>query len=825
MNNDRQNGNVLPPEEEMDFFAAGKEARHVHGGENVEMENRSRPGNRRISYGRDVPRYEEITPDPLTRKAPAVEPVVEETPAEEPVVEEAPAEEPVVEETPVEEPVAEETPVEAPVEEPVVEEAPVEEPVVEETPVEEPVVEEAPMEEPVKDEIPAAEPEAPFDLAAMLRSAETDETAELMETLLDNGRSEIDPKDALAAAILGAGEDDDEAFFARLDEQAASFGKAAPAAEAPEEPALEDEFLSEPSDPEAEAEQAAFAAAAEPEEEEYPEEEEPPVRRRKGGLIVGIAAALICLMLVASAAIVNHRATIFPNVSAQGVDLGAMTVEEAEQAMKAAGWDGADRTLLTVTLPADESFEVSAGDTGWTATAADVAKAAWDYGRDGNFFTNFITYIQATISGYDLTDDLSSEPDTKTLQKLVSTAVKAANLALTEGNMEIDTEKKELRLVKGGDLLMVDQQEVYDQMMKAIEEHKSELNCVKSISEDAEGLVLDLEKLHDDVCGEAENASYDVDKKEVVDGKPGIEFDVKEAQRLWDEAKVGDLVRIPLEITEPDFTKDDVKELFADRLSSKSTSLSGSSTNRINNITLAASKINGVILQPGDTFSYNNTVGQRTTARGFREAGAYMNGEVVQEVGGGICQVSSTLYYCAMTANLKITARTNHYFSVGYIEPGMDATVSWGAPDFRFQNDRTFPVKIQAYVKNGSLTVEIWGTDVDGTTVKMDYTTSGMTTTTYRNVYDKDGKLLTRTQEAVSTYHRHEEAKPTATPRPVTTPTPAAPTATPAAPTATPAPTPTPEPTPAPTPPPEETSAPPETSAPEPENPPEDGGE
>ena len=139
---------------------------------------------------------------------------------------------------------------------------------------------------------------------------------------------------------------------------------------------------------------------------------------------------------------------------------------------------------------------------------------------------------------------------------------------------------------------------------------------------------------------------------------------------------------------------------------------------------------------------------------------------MVNEVGGGICQVSSTLYYCTLYSNLKITARTNHYFPVAYIESGLDATVSWGAPDFRFENNRTFPVKIVAYVSGGAVTVEIWGTNVDGSTVKMDSTSSGMTTTTYRNVYDKDGNLLTRTQEAVSVYHSHNEDYTAATPQP-----------------------------------------------------------
>ena len=527
------------------------------------------------------------------------------------------------------------------------------------------------------------------------------------------------------------------------------------------------------------------------------DDEEPPRRKKRGGLIAAVIAALLCVGVLGSAVAVSRRSTIFPRVSIHGENVSAMTLDEAAEVVKKSGWDGPDAVVLKAELPASVDLEVKAEDVGWTATAEEAAQAAYDYGRDGSLFTNFVNYVRTSFTGHDIADDLTKETNDSKLKAMVKRAVEKANDAMTEGDMEVDTEDKVLRIVKGGSLLMVEADEVYDRVLEALDRGDREISCIKQLDENAEVPDVDLEKLHDEICGEPENASYDTEKKEIVEGKPGIEFDVKEAKRLWKEAKPGDLVKIPLEVTEPEFKKEDVKELYADKLAGKSTSLSGSSSNRINNITLAAKFIDGTVLEPGQSFSYNTTVGQRTTARGFREAGAYMNGEVVQEVGGGICQVSSTLYYCALYSNLKITARTNHYFPVAYIESGLDATVSWGAPDFRFENDRTFPVKIVAYVSGGSVTVEIWGTNVDGTTVQMDSTSSGMTTTTYRNVYDKNGNLLTRTQEAVSVYHSHNET-PANTPRPVTTPTPVQPTPPPVQPTPTPVqPTPPPvEPTP-----------------------------
>ena len=748
MNNENENvmnDGQKPVSEEMDFFAAEKEARRVSGSNREEWENRSAGSRQRGPAGR----YQGLLGGKNGHKSKA-------SPHEN--KEKAKAED-----------------LKAPAPEPEITRAPAEETDLEVLLDSEPV------------QAPSAEdPEESELLRALMEDPEPGDTfspADMAAFLIASQQSGRDSKEDLAAALLrSAGEEDpsDQALFDRLDaqNQSAAFSAVPPVAD--------DAMFIEPEED--------YDDDVEYDDDDDDDDDLPPRRKKRGGLIAAVIAALLCVGVLGSAFAVSRRSTIFPRVSIHGENVSAMTLSEAEDVVKKSGWDGPDAVVLKAELPASVDLEVKAKDVGWTATAKEAAQAAYDYGRDGNLFTNFVNYVRTSFHGHEIADDLTQETNDSALKAMVKKAVDKANDAMTEGDMEIDTEDKVLRIVKGGDLLMVEADEVYDRVAEALEKGDREISCIKQLDEDADVPDVDLEKVHDEICGEPENASYDTEKKEIVEGKPGIEFDVKEAKRLWEDAKVGDLVEIPLEVTEPEFKKENVTELFADKLASKTTSLSGSSANRINNITLAAQKINGVIIEPGKSFSYNNTVGQRTAARGFREAGAYVNGQVVNEVGGGICQVSSTLYYCTLYSNLKITARTNHYFPVGYIESGLDATVSWGAPDFRFENDRTFPVKIIAYVSNGAVTVEIWGTNVDGTTVRMDSTSSGMTTTTYRNVYDKDGNLLTRTQEAVSVYHSHDET-PAATPKPVVTPTPVQPTPPPVQPTPTPAPV---EPTPPP---------------------------
>ena len=512
-------------------------------------------------------------------------------------------------------------------------------------------------------------------------------------------------------------------------------------------------------------------------------------RSRKVWIIVAVIVAALCVALLAGSLIVANRDTIFPKVTVNGTDVAGMTQEQAAETIRAAGWDDPDAAVLTIVFPGEETFSVSARETGFTATADEAAQAAWEYGRSGNILSNFFTYLRCAVSGKEMRDELSTGVDEAALRARVETEIGELNLDLSEGNIEIDEEESILKVVKGASLITIDPEEVLSTILDALQQHQYGEVTYRVQSKD-EADKVSMQELYDAVCTGPVNAGYDTETKEITEGKPGVEFDVAEAQRLWDAAAVGDTVRIPVTLTEPEL--ESVAGLFGDKLATKTTSLSGSSYNRINNVKLAAQHIDGVILEPGDSFSYNQTVGQRTKANGFLEAGAYANGQVVQEVGGGICQVSSTLYYCTLISNLKITARTNHYFTVGYIEPGMDATVSWGAPDFQFKNNRTFPIKLRAYVSNGSLTVEIWGTDVDGSYVKMDYTVSGLTATTYRSVYDKNGNLLSKTQEATSVYHTHETPKPTPSPSPSATPTP----------TPSPAPTPTPDPDPTPSTPP-----------------------
>ncbi len=519
-------------------------------------------------------------------------------------------------------------------------------------------------------------------------------------------------------------------------------------------------------------------------------------RPRKSGSGIwkwAIPVVAILLVVVVVLGVVMSRAmkvskldTIYPNISVNGIDVGGLTVEEAAAKLETDGADAYQAVAVTVLLPMDTTLTVTAEEMGVDGDTAIPAQAAYDYGRGGSLFENMKVYQACEKTPVDLNWNVEAQLDETLLQSKVKPVVDEINAKLLETEAVIDEEAQTIVIVKGVGAAAVDAQKVCELIVQAFGEQKYDPIEYELEQVDPESGEQVLQAIYESVHTEPVNAVYDKETGGATESKTGVSFDMEAALKLWEETETGDELVIPLIITEPEIDSETLLDkIFADCLSEKSTSLSGSSSNRINNVTLAAKALNNVVVNPGETFDYNSCLGERTTAKGYKEAGAYANGQHVTNVGGGICQNSSTLYYCALYANLDITVRDCHYFTVSYLPIGLDATVSWGGPDFRFVNDRNYPIKIKAWVDDGYLTVQIWGTDEDGSYVKMESDTwedsEYYYAQTYRAVYDKDGNRISYVKEAYSRYHKYEAntptPEPTATASPSASPTPTAPPA------------------------------------------------
>ena len=370
----------------------------------------------------------------------------------------------------------------------------------------------------------------------------------------------------------------------------------------------------------------------------------------------------------------------------------------------------------------------------------DIDKAvgeAYSYGRNGNVFQNNFGILDTLLNKVNLQVDFSYNDDLcnsiiEQMNTNFEDGLKQASYTI-DGNNLIITSGKTGNVIKSDDLkiMIVNKLTSVDYNTDPIEVP------VEEVSPNA----IDIDKIHSEIYKEPVDAYYTTEPYAVYPSSNGLDFNISVDEAKQMLATASDTYTIPLKTLYPSVTTNDIgREAFPDLLATYTTSYASSNSNRSTNIALAASKINGTVLMPGEEFSFNGTVGKRTAAAGFKTATVYSNGQVTTDYGGGICQVSSTLYNSVLRANLEITNRVNHTFTVGYVLIGLDATVSWGSPDFKFKNSRSYPVKIVATTSNKRLTISVYGLkeEVEYEVELVSYKTGSVP---YSTVYTTDSSL------------------------------------------------------------------------------------
>ena len=498
-------------------------------------------------------------------------------------------------------------------------------------------------------------------------------------------------------------------------------------------------------------------------------------KSRRGLIAAGILVAVLAAGYLGLCTWVGASGTTLPGTTAGGVELGGLTRDQVERRLDEELKQG--YTGKEITLQVDgtsQSYTVS-GSVLDVDTSA-VTDAACGLSQ-GNFFSRGWRLIQSLLGGNDIEVPLSYTQEGEAQVDALLTQIESE---LGGGVQETIWEVQGDQLVfhMGTPGRAFDLSNTKADILEAFAGESQEPLVLSTVTTDPAD--VDVEAVHDQVYAEVQNAALDKETFEITPSVTGLDFQVADAQAALKDADWGSDVSVALTVTEPTVSTESLKELlFRDVLGEASSSVSGSS-NRKSNVKLSASVCDGIILLPGEVFSYNNTTGSRTADKGYLPAPSYVGGKSTDEVGGGICQTSSTIYYAALNSNLKIVERHNHMFAVGYVPDGMDATVWYGASDFRFENDTDYPIKIVTEYKNSRLTVQIYGTKTDDLYVKMtnkelsstawsteykvDPSLPAGTTKTeqtpyrgrvveaYRNVYDGNGNLVSSTLESKSTY-------------------------------------------------------------------------
>ena len=419
-------------------------------------------------------------------------------------------------------------------------------------------------------------------------------------------------------------------------------------------------------------------------------------------LIFFISIIIIVSVIFSLINIGNNK--IYPNINVQGISVAG---EEQEEANTELNKLYSEKKINGIKLKqGDYETIISFDQLGINANIGDAITRAYAVGRSGNIVTNNYNILLRYFIPKSIEIDFSY--DEKSIDNVIEDVESKLPNVVVENDYYIDGDK--LIITKGKAGVTVNKDELKQKIIEEIKDFSDTNYTIEIPITETEPKKINIEEIAKEITCEPQNAYLSKDPLEVHADQEGISLavSIEEANKILSEDK--DEYEIPLNITKAEISVSDLGEdAFPNLLGTCTTNYDASNINRNNNLMLAAKKINGTIVNPGETFSYNQTVGQRTIASGFKEAKAYANGKVVLDVGGGICQLSSTLYNSVLLSNLEVVERRCHYFKTSYLPAGRDATVSWGSVDFKFKNNRKYPIKIVATAQDGVVKVDIFG--------------------------------------------------------------------------------------------------------------------
>lgn len=434
------------------------------------------------------------------------------------------------------------------------------------------------------------------------------------------------------------------------------------------------------------------------------EREEKP--KRKKGVIIGILIAVIIVVAVAISTVFSiftaSNEKIVSGVSISGIDISGLSKEEAKGKLEAVYNEKKEKEIEVKYQEYETTLNPQIMEVNYEIDKA--VDEAYSIGRKENIFISNYDILFTLIGKKNIDVDMTLNEEI-TKQAINDIGVKLPGIVL---DSSYSVEDDELIISKGKKGVVIDTDSLFEKVKAKLSDINSNDEYIEIPVKEKEPEPIDIEKIHSEICKEAQDAYYTKDPFTVHPEVEGISFDLESAKAILAEDK--DEYVIKLTITKPKVTLSQIgDEAFPDRLSIYTTRYDSSNVDRSTNLMIACQKINGKVILPGETFSYNKALGERTAKAGYRNGKIYAGGEVVDGLGGGICQISSTLYNAVLEGNLEVLERRNHQFTTAYIPVGRDATVVYGVTDFRFKNTRKYPVRISASARNGIATVAIYG--------------------------------------------------------------------------------------------------------------------
>lgn len=483
-------------------------------------------------------------------------------------------------------------------------------------------------------------------------------------------------------------------------------------------------------------------------------------RMKKIGIPVLAAVVCICLIILIPVLTDPYDCRMAPGASVGGLELAGMTKKEASAYLQSKLEEHLLSRELKIALP-EETITLTSDQVVLEIDVRSAVKDAYRIGRKdapgGELgLLSYVTLNEAAIR--DALHAYANQYDTDFSQLQYRLEGDAPNLSTAAFDETAPAQTLVITLGVPKVQLNVDQ--LYDEITAACadvlvnpENYQVTMKGVIPLEVPDEP---DIDAIYQEFAREAVSDSLNMETFEQVAGSYGYVFDRTQAESLIKNSAPGETVKIPMEFVAPEILGDQV--YFRDQLGHCETRHTGDE-NRNTNLRLLCAALDGMILQPGEEFSYNGAVGERTPERGFKPANAYSGRRVVKDYGGGVCQGSTTLYNCVLLADLEVLERVCHGATVGYVPLGLDAAVNWNTKtDLKFRNNFHFPIMLKAEVSDGYVRMQILGTDEKDYYIEMH---SGYSqeedviyAVSYKWKYSKEtGELLSKDFEARSSYY------------------------------------------------------------------------
>ena len=444
--------------------------------------------------------------------------------------------------------------------------------------------------------------------------------------------------------------------------------------------------------------------------------------KQKRNLIIAICAIVMVLAILIFSTIFSiiniNNEKIITGVKIEGIDVSGLTAEEAKQKIELIYNEKKQNDISLKYEDYEASINLELLEVTYDVDSA--IQEAVEIGKDSNIFVNNYNILLALMGKKNVNVEITINEEIAK-QKIEDIGT---NLPGVIEESDYYIEENNLIVTKGKKGIKIDTDKLLDEIKEKLNNISEKNSYIQIPVVEKEPEPIDIQKIHDEVCKEVQDAYYTKEPFTIHPEVEGIDFSIEEAKKII-EAEDKEEYTIPLTITKPKVTTAQIgSEAFPDVLATFTTRYDASNIDRTTNLRIACQKLNEKVVLAGNTFSYNQTLGERTVAAGYKNGKVYENGEVVDGIGGGICQISSTLYNAVLMANMKVTERRNHQFVTSYVPAGRDATVVYGLTDFKFKNNRTYAIKIKASVSNGIATVSIYGIKEEN-----EYTTSFETKT------------------------------------------------------------------------------------------------